>query len=210
MSIVGWKIYRFEYVSRPRFDEDPNLIWRGPYHVATVRADGTWSHRFGSTGNDVYFAIHPTLGTIDSNTIKTSRFAKFTYEKRVEYEFAFQPGRTVTPFALPGDAGAMVFDMKMRPISIIIAGIPSVIPPNKPSQYLIDQFDFSNYFAKRNPKATYIQAGKGVGPVNSALVDRYAEVGTITAGDHGDFNIITLGVSVERAIKIFKLKPFTL
>ena len=69
----------------------------------------------------------------------------------------------------------------MRPISIIIGGIPSVIPPNTASQYFI-QWDISG-----NPT-----------------------LGTITAGDHSDLNIITLGVSVERAIRIFKLKPFTL
>jgi hypothetical protein len=86
-----------------------------------------------------------------------------------------------TPFALPGDAGSMVFNMQMRPISIIIGGIPSVIPSNKSSQYFI-QWDSSG-----NPI-----------------------LGTIAAEDYSDLNIITLGVSVERAIKIFKLKPFTL
>lgn len=219
MSIVGWKIYASYYVDYRNAEGQGDKKYLDPVHVATVREDGTWSYIYGFFNTNVFAfyytnsrhrAIHPTLGNINTPLSPPSTYEKLLSSDAVDLVPHTDP--TVKPFALPGDAGGMVFDMQMRPISIIMAGIPSVIPPNKPSQYLIDQFDYDNYFAKRNPKATYIQAGKG--PVSrdsqETLVDRYAEVETITAGDHSDLNIITLGVSVERAIKIFKLKPFTL
>jgi len=170
LSIAGWLIIDILPLSGPRL-------------VTTVRSDGTW--RFyqpgytidGPLGNFQFYAVHPTLGnrnvTPATVTSNEKPISSYTTGTRVKTGW--------TPFALPGDAGSMVFDMQMRPISIIIGGIPSVIPPNRSSQYFI-QWDSSG-----NPI-----------------------LGTITAGDHSDFNIITLGVSVERAIKIFKLKPFTL
>ncbi len=170
LSIAGWFII-------------DTLPLSGPRLVTTVRSDGTW--KFYQSGYTIdgplssyqLYAVHPTLGNrnVTPQTLTSN-------EKFINSYYAGTRIKTGwTPFALPGDAGSMVFDMQMRPISIIIGGIPSVIPPNTASQYFI-QWDISG-----NPT-----------------------LGTITAGDHSDLNIITLGVSVERAIKIFKLKPFTL